>query len=115
MSRFQKDSYSLKEFWSKLFLVGWIIAIIGNKRYLQRPEGRSIVTSPAKRYVLPLVLVCRPLSLLMSIILILEPDNMLWLYIIVTIKNIVLLFYDIKINKLVTTYENIPIFLEDEE
>lgn len=115
MSRFQKDSYSLKEFWSKLFLVGWIIAIIGNKRYLQRPEGRSIVTSPAKRYVLPLVLICRPLSLLMSIILILEPDNMLWLYIIVTIKNIVLLFYDIKINKLVTTYENIPIFLEDEE
>lgn len=114
MSLFKKDSYSLKDIWSKIFFVVWIVSMVGNKRYSQRPEGKNVVAGPAKRYVLPLVLFCRPLSLLMSIAFISESDNMLWLYIIVTIKNIVLFFYDIKINKIVNTYQNIPVSLDDE-
>ena len=50
----------------------------------------------------------------MSIALISELDNMLWLYIIVTVKNIVLFFYDIKTNKIVNTYQEIPVPLDDE-
>lgn len=114
MSLFKKDNYSLSEFLSEIFFLVWIIAMIGNKRYLQGPGEKIIVTGPARRYVLPLVLFCRPLSLLMSIALISELDNMLWLYIIVTVKNIVLFFYDIKTNKIVNTYQEIPVPLDDE-
>lgn len=114
MSLFKKDNYSLSEFLSEIFFLVWIIAMIGNKRYLQGPGEKIIVAGPASRYVLPLVLFCRPLSLLMSIALISELDNMLWLYIIVTFKNIVLFFYDIKTNKIVNTYQEIPVSLDDE-
>ncbi len=114
MSLFKKDNYSLSEFLSKIFFLVWIIAMIGNKRYLQGPGEKIIVTGPARRYVLPLVLFCRPLSLLMSIALISELDNMLWLYIIVTLKNIVLFFYDIITNKIVNTYQELPVSIDDE-